>query len=325
MVHIPAIIEVIDLHCDTLTRCADHGLDLSDNSLHLSLNKLPKDIRLCQCMAVFIPDTLRGAEAESYFNCVYGYFLSQMKKYEAETSWITDISEIGKGFPDKAGKRFAAVLTVEGGAVLSGKLQNIKRLYDLGVRMMTLTWNAENEICGGVDTALGFTDFGRKTVKEMERLGMAVDVSHLSDKGFYELCGFASKPFVASHSNSRKICNHRRNLTDEMFAEIVKRGGLVGLNYYENFIKEDGESISVDDLLRHVHHFLELGGEDTLALGSDFDGADIPEYINGVNKLDFLINSIKRSGIPEAVTEKIIYKNAAKYFTKIAGGKTDDI
>lgn len=309
--------DIIDLHCDTLTKAEKRGFDLTDNRLCMSLCKLPQNINLCQAAAVFIPDELRGVEAERYFDRVYEYFLSQKQKFCFESITTPDISTIKEAL---SREHFAAILTVEGGAVLNGKLQNIKRIYDMGVRMMTLTWNAENEICGGVATGLGFTDFGRKAVAEMERLGMSVDVSHLSDKGFFELCEFAEKPFAASHSNSRKICNHRRNLTDEMFIEIAKRDGVVGLNYYTAFIREDEKNGTVDDLLRHAHHFLELGGEDALALGSDFDGADVPDYISGVHRLEFLFDGFERSGISKAVTEKIFFSNAARFFTNIIGG-----
>lgn len=306
---------IIDLHCDTLTEFAKREVGFDDKDLSLSPCKLPQDIRLCQLMAVFIPDNFRGEDAENWFDSLYGRFILEMHKHAHKTSRVFDTTKIADALSEKP---FAAILSVEGGAVLNGRLENVERLCDLGVRMMTLTWNAENEICGGADTDLGFTEFGREVVAEMERLGMSVDVSHLSDKGFYELCGFASKPFAASHSNSRSVCNHRRNLTDRMFTEIVRRGGVVGLNYYKSFIREDGENGSISNLLSHVHHFLELGGEDTLALGSDFDGADVPDYISGVEKLGFLIDALERSGIPGTVVDKIIFQNAARYFSDIA-------
>jgi membrane dipeptidase len=183
--------------------------------------------------------------------------------------------------------------------------------------MMTLTWNAANEIAGGADTDEGFTAFGREVVRRMEQLGMAVDVSHLSDRAFWELCEFAEKPFVASHSNARAVCGHRRNLTDDMFKEIVRRGGVVGLNYSVNFLVNGGEGAGIDDLLRHAHHFLELGGSETLALGSDFDGTDIPPEFDRLDKLDFLINAFDRSGIPPATVDAILFHNANRYLSSL--------
>ncbi|MDL2232810.1 membrane dipeptidase [Ruminococcaceae bacterium OttesenSCG-928-L11] len=305
-------IKVVDLHCDTLTACHKKGIGLSNDETHLSLHKRPASTRWCQCMAVFIPDSLRGQAAEAYFGEVYQYLTRQQTILQDSFAWLKDLSLVPSAL-NTAG--FSAVLTVEGGAVLAGKLENIKKLRQLGVRMLTLTWNAANEICGGSETDEGFTAFGRRAVAELERQGIVVDVSHLSDRGFDELREFARKPFVASHSNSRTVCGHRRNLTDAMFCHIRDIGGLVGMNYYQNFITEDGKSDSIDDLLRHIHHFLELGGEHTLALGSDYDGAEIPSYLDSMEKVESLYEAMVKSGIAEPVVNRIFYGNAERFFT----------
>jgi membrane dipeptidase len=262
-------------------------------------------------MAVFIPDELRGRAAADYFEEVYQYYRGQLKEHEALLREISQPSKLG----DEIGSsKFTAMLTIEGGAVLAGDPAAVEVLAAKGVRMMTLTWNGANELCGGFASGGGFTAVGREAVRRMEACGMAVDVSHLSDEGFFELCGFAEKPFVASHSNARAICSHPRNLTDDMFREIVMRKGLVGLNYYDTFILDGGGSVRVEELLRHIHRFLELGGEDIIAIGSDFDGAALPEYIRGNHKLGCLIDGLERSGVPEEVAEKILWKNAARFF-----------
>jgi membrane dipeptidase len=185
--------------------------------------------------------------------------------------------------------------------------------------MMTLTWNDANEICGGCGVGGKFTPFGKQVDARMEALNMSVDVSHIADESFWELCEFAEKPFCASHSNARGICDHRRNLTDGMFREIARRGGVVGLNYYTHFIKDGGETESIEDLLRHLYRFLELGGEDNVALGSDFDGADLPPYLCGIEKLGGLKEEIIRFGISEGVADKVLYGNAYRYLTSFAG------
>ncbi len=313
----PTIRNIIDLHCDTLSECAKRRLMLKNKQLAFSLDKLPQNFRLCQAMAVFMPDDLRGEDAELYFEHVYENFLLQMRQFDEDIQQVTNTAEIEQVLSEKD---FAAILTVEGGSVLCGKIENVSRLCDLGVRMITLTWNAENEICGGAATNVGFTDFGRAVVSEMEQLRMAVDVSHLSDAGFWQLCEFAKKPFVASHSNSRAICNHRRNLTDEMFTEIAKRGGVVGINYYKNFIRDDAEDGTMVDLLRHVHHFLGLGGENAIALGSDFDGASVPSYISGIDKIEQLALCLEKSGIDAKTVDKILFENANRFFVNLAGG-----
>lgn len=302
---------IFDLHCDTITECKKLGLNLINDRLHVSLDKLPAHTRLCQCMAVFIKDTVRGEAAFQYFCDVYAYFCAQLRRYRDCAAQVRDTRGIGCLLRHK---QYALLLTVEGGSALGGKLENLQHLHRCGVKMMTLTWNGANELSGGAATDEGFTPFGRAVVKDMERLGMVVDVSHLSDRAFWELCGFAGRPFVASHSNARAVCDHRRNLTDDMFREIVARGGLVGINFYPLFVTEEGHSDDVGDLVRHVFHFLELGGEDVLALGSDFDGADMPPYLTGPDCYEYLYDALLRAGIPAVAADKLFYENARRFF-----------
>jgi membrane dipeptidase len=277
--------------------------------LQFSPEKLGPDLRLFELLAAYVPDSLRGEKAEAHFLRLAGMFKA------CKIAHIENMADIPAALEKS---RVAAALTIEGGAALNGKLENIQRFWDMGARLITLTWNGENELGGGAGTELGLKPFGRQSVAEMERLGMIVDASHLSDRAFWDLCDIAARPFVASHSNARAICGHKRNLTDAMFAEIVRRGGIVGLNFYKGFIREDGENGTVDNLLRHVHHFLELGGENALALGSDFDGCDTPDYLqDGISRFGFIAESMERSGIPPAVVEKIMFENANKYFIQL--------
>lgn len=315
--------KLIDLHCDTLSECHKRGIGLNSVQMpHFALDRLPEGLRLCQALAIFMPDEYRGEDAQRYFDAVYAVYQQQMAVWQERITPVTDLSTIS-GALDAT--QFAALLTVEGGSALAGQLDNVDRLYDLGVRMMTLTWNAANEICGGVATDQGFTPWGKQVIGRMEERGMVVDVSHLSDTGFWELCDFATRPFAASHSNARAVCGHRRNLTDDMFREMVRQGGIVGLNYYETFITDDLAHQSMDDLLRHVHHFLALGGENTLALGSDFDGADLPPYLDGLDKIEYLIDALERSGIPTDVVDRILFHNANHFFGNPMGGNNDEI
>ena len=310
-VHMP---NIIDLHCDTLTAAYGNKRSLCCREHHFSLDRLPKGFNWCQCMAIFIPDELRGQVAADYFDAVHNFYREQLAEYSALIREIGVLSSVSEELPASL---FTSILTVEGGAVLAGDPANVERLYNMGVRMLTLTWNDTNELCGGVLSGGGFTQVGRDTVKRMEKTGVIVDVSHISDKGFAELCNFAQKPFIASHSNARSICSHPRNLTDSMFCEIIDRRGIVGLNYYDNFIVDGGGSTDIADLIRHVHHFLELGGENVIALGSDYDGADMPPYICGIEHTQHLIDSLERSGIPKETVQKLLYKNAANFFKRL--------
>ena len=148
------------------------------------------------------------------------------------------------------------------------------------MRAITLTWNGENELGSGHTTDHGMSEFGKAAVREMEKENILVDVSHLNDPGFADLLEVATKPFVATHSNARALCSHKRNLTDVQIKEMVRRGCLIGLNYYGPFLRDGGAVRSLDDVYRHVAHFFDLGARKNLVLGSDFDGSVLPECLN---------------------------------------------
>lgn len=151
-------------------------------------------------------------------------------------------------------------------------------------------------------------------IPELERCGILVDVSHLNDPGFYDLLEVAQKPFLATHSNARAVCGHRRNLTDEMIREMVDRDCLIGLNYFVKFLRDEGRVESLDDLYRHVSHFLELGAAKNLALGSDFDGADLPDYLNSPAKAAGIYEYLLSRGIGQELADGIMFGNASRFF-----------
>lgn len=304
---------MIDLHSDTIMVCNQQKLDFINPKTHISLDKVTSGTRWCQTYAIFVPDDKRGQAAVDYYRECVRYFQGQLEKYSGQLAQVRTAAEMDKAF---AGGKFAGILAVEGGAALAGRMEMIEELHRDGVRFLTLTWNGPNEIGSGSVTHNGLSDFGREAVAEMERQGIVVDVSHLNDEGFADLCKVATKPFIATHSNSRAICGHSRNLTDAQFCEIRDRGGIVGLNYYRNFIVDGGETASIEDLMKHVRHFLELGGEDTIALGSDFDGADIPGYLDSVEKVDNLRAALLADGLGEELTEKILFGNAYQFVQK---------
>ena len=293
-----------DLHCDTLTAYSS----LTNEKAAFSLDNLPENSLWTQCCAIFIPDNRRGEDAvryyEKYRDCLY-------KEAERLSDRLVHCRTADDVKSALASDRHAVVLTVEGGAALAGDLARVEKLYDDGVRMMTLTWNGENELGAGNDLPeRGLTPFGRDAVREMERVGMVVDVSHLNDRGFWGVCEIAQKPFVASHSNSRSMCNVPRNLTDEQICEIIRRGGLIGLNYYTKFL--GGEDM--DRIWRHIEHMLSLGAEDVLALGSDYDGADIPECLAKPYRLPDMCDYLLARGLRDDMLTDILCGNAMKFF-----------
>ncbi|MDR3643573.1 MAG: membrane dipeptidase, partial [Clostridia bacterium] len=212
-----------------------------------------------------------------------------------------------------AGKN-PCLLSIEGSAALCGDLEKLSEAYELGVRLVTITWNGACEAGDGciVPHAKGLTAFGKQLIAGLARRHMIIDVSHLSDAGFYDVAQETSGAFIASHSNSRRVCGHPRNLTDEQFCEIVRRGGLVGLNFYTRFLREDAEHAVSSDILGHVEHFLELGGENALAIGADFDGASMPEGITGAQDMT-KVYELLSGRYSQRIADKIFFGNASEF------------
>lgn len=304
--------KLLDLHCDTLYRAFTENGGLSDNDFHIAFNRT-SDIRpYVQCMAVWIPDELRKEEALRLFDGCRKKLGDELKSGAARLVRLArDISYV----EENRGK--GVILTVEGSAVLGGKLGNIDYLADCGVKIMTLTWNGACEIGDGVgvENARGLTSFGKEAIKRMEQVGIAVDISHASVPLFYDVAELAEKPFCASHSNSRAVCPHRRNLTDEQFGIIRDSGGVVGLNLSRGFLREDEDKACMEDVLRHAEHFLSLGGEKTLAIGTDFDGTDIPEDMTGIESMAELYELFLKHNYKEELLEDIFYNNARGFLS----------
>ena len=306
---------IIDLHCDTLTRdmwasqppaCGP----LVNPAYHIALGKMPRNLRWVQCFAIFVPDNYRGQDAIDFFDRYRAVFDRQMVAHGDKVSPCRSFSDMEQAL--EAGK-FAAVLTVEGGAALAGQPERAQVLRDAGVRMLTLTWNGPNELGSGHDSSAGLTACGREAVAELERCGVLVDVSHLNDRGFEDLLSVAKKPFVASHSNARSVCGHLRNLPDAFIREIADRGGLIGLNYSKDFLSDSGRG-NLDDLYRHVCRFLELDAGACLALGSDFDGTDIHPDLDSVEKSLSIYGYLTQHGIPADTADGILFGNAWRFF-----------
>ncbi len=305
------MLELFDLHCDSLGIYKKEGTDFLSERTHFSLRELDRFQRLCQTMAIFIPDTLRGEEAFRYCTEHHRYVLQLLKNQ-------SDIVEMARSADDIRRiiqtKKCAILLAVEGGAALAGSMEHLDTLADMGVKMLTLVWNGDNELGSGhAGHGGGLTSFGKQVVRRMEEVDMVVDVSHLNDQGFADLCSVATKPFIATHSNLRSVCKHPRNLTEAQFTEIVERKGLVGLNLFKPFLS-DSQRGTKEDVLRHLYRMLELGGEDIIACGSDFDGAEVDETLNTPVKWATCAEYLVQEGIPEPVVRKIFFENALRFF-----------
>lgn len=298
--------DLFDLHCDTITKCAENGEKLFDGCLDFNLKKAEVFKRRCQTFAVFIPDKYRGKAAVDYYEKLRDCFYSQLRINEGCVSLCLNGTEVRDAVSQ--GKQ-AAIFSVESAAALGGDIKNVQKLYDDGVRIMSLTWNGSNELADGVKGGEnGLTHFGKSVVNEMRRVGMLVDVSHLNDQGFYELYDMGVTPIIATHSNFRSVKNHPRNLTDDQFRIIVSTGGVAGLNFYTDFLGDD----PFESAWLHIYHALCLDGEDNIAIGSDFDGADFDDRLNSVEKTAQLAEYLLSRGLSDETIKKLMFNNALR-------------
>ena len=303
--------DFFDLHCDTVTTAMHQSVGLDCDYLDISFPKNEEIKRHCQCFAIFCPDVISSEDAFNYYTMSKHFFENQLEEFPQHFEQAKTIEDIDR--ITESGKT-AAILTVEGGRVLGGKIERLENLYNDGVRMMTLTWNGENEIGkGSTDQNFGLKPFGIDVIKEMERMGMVIDVSHLSDAGLDDVLKNVNCAVAASHSNLREICGHRRNLTDEYFKEIVHRRGIVGINFYKAFLNNNEENANLSDIVKHIERMLMLGGENAVCMGSDYDGCDV---VNGIRKMKDIPNlyDLVNKEFGSELAEKIFWKNAYNFF-----------
>ncbi len=308
---------VLDMHCDTLTNCEcvpRQDDTLNTNTSNISLSSVPVGVNWAQFYAVFVPDEYTACGADAFFDATYKNFTRQMDKFKSRVLWCSSSEDICSAWNNN---KHAAVLTVENGNVLCGREESILHLASCNVKALTLVWNGKNELGSGVGASGGLTDFGKAVIPLLEENKIAVDVSHLNDKGLEDVLKIATKPFLATHSNARSVCNHKRNLPDEFIKELSTRGCVIGLNYHSAFLCEDGVVSGYDDLYRHISHFLELGAQDSLALGSDFDGADIPPCINTPAKVMSFYDYLVNHDVTKSQADALFYKNARRIIEEL--------
>lgn len=304
----------LDFHCDTIGECYLQNKPLLNNDLHISLEKAKVFSKYGQMFAIWIPDEKRGDEAFSYYKSILDCFSGEMRKNMDRILPCRSPSDIESAF--SAGKH-AALLAVEGGAVLGGSLENLDILYQDGVRLMTLTWNGTNEIGNGcfAEDQGGLTPFGKAVIAKMHALHMLVDVSHLNERGFYDVAQISDAPFLASHSNAKIVQNRyaaARNLTDDQIRILIERNGLIGVNLCADFLGNDGQT-GMDAVLRHIMYFLDLGAQACLAFGCDFDGCTVHPDLNGLDRIPNLFDYLLQHGISETTLTSIFFENGYRF------------
>lgn len=302
-----------DWHCDTASYIFENKKGIFDADGHINLQKLEKYDSPIQFFALWLK--------KDYYSNAFNRTLEMVEWFKKESELNSDKMKLvknNKEIVNNKGK-LSAVLSIEGCEALEGNIDNLYKLYETGIRLATLTWNYKNCVATGVmDRRMGggLTDFGKTAVKEMEKLGIIVDVSHISDEGFYDVEKNTEKPFVASHSNCRSICSFPRNLTDDQLKIIGERKGVVGINLCVDFLNDSGRA-GKDDILRHIDHMLATCGEDCICLGCDFDGIPFaPEGVEDVSKIDGLLGFIEEKfGI--SVANKIAKDNFMRIIAEL--------
>ena len=305
-------IPVFDLHCDTALALLGEDRNspgsLRQNSYHIDLNRAKVLPGYAQCFACFTTPQMQewyGISPMLIFERELATIQREVDLNKRQISIAYTREDIQKNF--EKGK-FSAILTLEGTAGIGYDPELLQDLSLIGFRMATLTWNEQNPLAGSHVTGGGLTDQGREFVREAQRLGILVDVSHLSDEAFWDIMQITEAPIVASHSNSRALRDHSRNVTDDMFRAICQTGGVAGINFYEDFV---GENPTIDTVCDHIFHFLEMDPDCRhLALGGDLDGCDrLPQGFDGIQSYPALALRLLERGLSEKNLMDLFWNN----------------
>ncbi len=305
--------KLFDLHCDTATRLLSENQGLYDNSFHISLKKTEYLKKYAQVMAIWTHHRLTDEQGYERFFMVLDNLTKEVKDNHSITELVSTSSEL---FECAAKNKTPLILAVEDARILNNDISRLDTLYSHGVRLLTLNWYGETCIGGAHDTDIGLSKFGISTVKRCFELGIIPDISHSSFKGAkmtLELAEDYKKPIVASHSDSYSVNQHTRNLKDEDFTKIINLGGLVGINLCPSHLSSN-KSADICDIMKHIEHYLSLGGENTLAMGGDLDGTDLPIGFAGIQDIYKIADEMQRFNYSEELINKIMYKNAFEFF-----------
>lgn len=303
--------KLFDCHCDTLTKVMECEQNLIENNMQIDIARLSEFESATEIFAIWLDDKYL-TEAYKNTNRAIDFFKSQIEKYGNYFSQV----KTKEGLLNEENK-VKAIVSIEGGEAIEGSIDKLYEFYEKGVRLMTLTWNHKNEIgCGALSGITdGLTDFGKSVVKEMNNMNMFIDVSHINEKGFWDVVKTTNKPIIATHSNSFTICNHPRNLKDDQLKAIAEMNGAIGLNIYPPFVR-DSESVTSEDLLRHIDFILNKTGEDVLGMGTDFDGiSKSPKDLEDISELPKFYDLVSKE-FGEEIADKIFYKNMQKFFVE---------
>ncbi len=313
---------LFDLHCDTAGERLKRTDSFCDCDMHINLCKGGYLDKWMQCYALWIPDRFRGEESKIYFDEMYENFKREVALSESKIKIYQEVSDLD------INNKCIGILTCEGASPFADS-EGAYRARDYGVKLITLTWNGENEAGYGCQSGSdeGLKPIGKALLKDMEKLNIVADVSHINRAGFYDVISSGAR-VVASHSNSEAVLKKtrkdsldkafscRRNLNDEQIKLLIKCRGLIGINFCASFLGDSGDD-GFEAVYRHMSHILDLGCEDILAIGSDFDGCEINPELAGIEKIPGLRAYLIEKGFTEELCEKIFYKNAYNFFKNV--------
>lgn len=304
---------VFDLHCDTALSLLGEDLldrgDLRKNKLHIDLERAATLGCYAQCFACFTTPFMREWNKVSPETVFERELENIMFQIQANDDLICQAFSAEDVERNRKNGKMSAILTIEGPAGFGFDPAMLELLHRAGFRISSLGWNESNVLTGSHKTGEGLTELGREYVKEAQRLGVLVDVSHISDKGFWDIIDMTTQPVVATHSNSRAVCDVSRNLTDDMFRAICQTGGVSGFNQCAPFV---GEKPTLDTVCDHILHLLEIDPEGKhIALGGDLDGCEeLPEGFDGVQSYPAMAARLLERGLTEKMVEDIFWNNA---------------
>lgn len=316
--------KTIDFHCDTMLRIfeSSRGAGLKENDFQVDIEKLQRGQILAQFFALFFELDVVREKKKSPFD----HTLEMLERFEEELRKNAKDIALAKRLEDlvknEKEKKISAFLTIEEGEAIEGSLDKLAFFHKKGVRLITLTWNFENQI-GFPNTQYknqdrGLKPFGKDVIEGMNHLGMLIDVSHLSDRGFWDVAELSKKPFIASHSNARSVKSHPRNLSDEMLKALGNGGGVTGLNFAHYFLSSDGIS-KIEPMLKHMRHIINAAGIEALVFGTDFDGISGELEIENIGEIQGLIEAMEKGGFSAKEIEHITHKNGLRIIEEVLG------
>lgn len=297
---------IIDGHCDTLKECYKRKCSIADRTLNFNI--MDASTPMIQMLAVYISPE----EAQNGFyitSKVLDKFCEEKAIFQDRIVQIYSTKDIEKVKENSVG----ILLTIENGSAIQGNLVNIDKLYDRGIRMMSIVWNESNDLASGAleENDTGLTSLGSKFIQYLNQKNILIDVSHSSVKTFWDTVKISNRPIVASHSCVYNLCHHPRNLRDDQIKQIAKMKGIIGIAFCKSFLTEGNEA-NVNDVIKHIQYIKELVGIDYIGIGSDFDGLeeeDILSDIKGVKDIDYLRHALRNEGFNDSEINKVLGEN----------------